>query len=47
MGRRVYLTTVQEGVVNDALTKWENWSEGDRSEEEEEGLRDLWSKLYS
>ena len=47
MGRRIYLTTVQEEIVNNALSKWENWSDEDRSEEEEDGLRGLWSKLYS
>lgn len=47
MGRRIYLTTTQEGIVNDALSKWENWSDGDRSEKEDEGLQDLWFKLYS
>lgn len=47
MGKRIYLTTVQEAVIREALLKWENWSDEDREEKEEEGLRSLWQKLYS
>ncbi|WNN95035.1 hypothetical protein SEA_MAGRITTE_58 [Microbacterium phage Magritte] len=41
MGGRVYLNDVERRVIREALLKWENWTEDDRSDEEWHALETL------
>lgn len=42
MGRRVYLSDEEVRVLNEALTKWDNWS----WESQEDWEKKAYSKLY-
>lgn len=48
MGRKFYLNDAELHVINEALTKWENWAQGDMTPDEEKAIDTLMVKgVYS
>lgn len=46
MGRRIYLSDAEVRVLNEALRKWENWSQDSIEPWEVEAMSKLDHKLY-